>query len=134
MERIHQQLGQQPKMNQPHKKGNIPLPGQETQPPTQNPKPTPANTKNTTNLYATLSIISFTGGLIFILNGTGLIGIILAIILGHIAKYQTKRTKQKGKPLATLSLTLSYITLILALIVLIAFAYFATNVLPGITV
>lgn len=63
--------------------------------------------------------------LIFGLLGGGL----LAVVFGHIAHSQIKRTPQAGKGLATAGLILGYIGLAVSIILIIALASIASS--PG---
>lgn len=118
------------------KNGKIPLPGQEPEftaylpQPSSSPTPKTTATQTPYNLLSVFAAISFILGALFLLTGFGLIGIIAAIILGHIAKHQIKRTHESGKIIATLTLVLSYITLTLTILFIGGILILANSIPP----
>lgn len=86
-------------------------------PPYGQPVPAYGQPANTTNALAITSLIC--GIANFVLLGG--IGAILAVIFGHIAKRQIRRTGQNGNGMATAGLILGYIGIAFAVIAIIIF-------------
>jgi len=108
-------------MEQPHEQPMPPPPAVRTQPST-----TPATFSGETNTLALVSLIS---GIVSWF-AMPLIGGVVAVVTGHLAKREIRRTGEQGETFATVGLVLGYlhlavVLLIVALVVLVLVGAFA---------
>jgi uncharacterized membrane protein len=93
-------------------------------PQSQPPAPAPAAYPSTTPPTNTMAVISLATGIAswFVLP---LVGGVVAVVTGHIAKKEIRQTGQQGDGLATVGLVLGYLHLaVVALVILILFLVF----------